>query len=159
MKYEDVANLCKYINGALYWKISPARNVFSGDRAGTLAKNGYVQIRVHGKIYKEHRLIYLLHHKILPKMLDHIDGKRSNNKIENLRIASYSENNLNRPVHKRSATGVKNVSFCCNSNKYKVGLAVNNKFKHIGYFNNIELAELVAIEARDKYHGAFACHK
>ena len=42
---------------------------------------------------------------------------------------------------------------------FKVGLAVNNKFKHIGYFNNIELAELVAIEARDKYHGAFACHK
>lgn len=43
--------------------------------------------------------------------------------------------------------------------KWNVTLAANNKSMYFGSFDDLELAELVAIEARDKYHGKFACHE
>jgi hypothetical protein len=37
-----------------------------------------------------------------------------------------------------------------------VSVSKNRKIRHFGYYNDLELAELVALEARDKLHGKFA---
>ena len=103
-----------------------------------------------------HRLIYLFHHGVLPKIIDHIDNDRTNNKIENLREATQQQNCLNRAAHKNNMSGCKNVHWDKSMKKWCVSMAVNRKRKTVGYFEDIEFAVLVAEEARLKFHGSFA---
>ena len=95
----------------------------------------------------------------LPKFIDHIDCNPSNNKIENLREATFSQNQHNTKKRITNTSGVKNVHWYKPLKKWMVYIMINKKRKHLGYFNNIELAELVAQEARNKYHGKYARHK
>ena len=85
--------------------------------------------------------------------IDHINGIASDNRIENLRLANNADNAKNRNPRKTN-TGVRNVSFV--NNKYRVAIQSNNDKIYCGAFDNLELAELVAMEARDKFHGKFA---
>lgn len=57
--------------------------------------DGYFVTNFNYSLIKAHRLIYFLYHKTLPRIVDHIDGDRANNKIENLRAVSNSQNNAN----------------------------------------------------------------
>jgi hypothetical protein len=94
----------------------------------------------------------------LPEFLDHIDGNTFNNCIENLRPATISQNNCNQVIRKDNTSGIKGVSWCKTWKKWKVRVQINRKRISFGYFKNLELAELVAIEARNKFHGNFAKH-
>jgi len=144
ISYEEAKTNFIEIDGQVYRKV------------GCPNSDGYVSIGYKNTYLTAHRIVFLLHHGYLPEVVDHIDGNPSNNKIENLRAANKSTNAMNRSARSDSKTGIKNVY------PYKKGWAVNiniNKVRtHIGYFKDIELAELVAIEARDKYHGKFARH-
>ena len=125
----------------------------------------YLRVFVDGKPRSLHRMIYLWHHGHLPKTLDHIDGNRANNKIENLREATQQQNCLNRKHHSNSKSPYKNVylqSPTKNSEwkrNWVVRITVDGKSKYIGSFKDLELADLVATEARDKFHGQFARHR
>jgi hypothetical protein len=116
----------------------------------------YARLVVDGKAYAMHRLVFLYCHGYLPKIIDHIDNDRTNNKIENLREVTQQQNCLNRITHKNNSSGMKNIHFDKGVKKWCVGLYVNKKRKIFGYFADLELAELVAIEARNKFHGSFA---
>ena len=67
---------------------------------------------------KAHRLIYLMHHGYLPKIVDHIDGNPKNNQIENLREALMIENVWNQKKRSTNTTGVKGISYSKKANKY-----------------------------------------
>lgn len=70
--------------------------------AGTLRKNGYIQIKVNGKFYYAHRIAWLLMFGAFPKYeIDHIDGDKSNNKRDNLRDVHHATNLSNR--HRKSS--------------------------------------------------------
>lgn len=116
----------------------------------------YIRMRVDGVVYTLHRLIFIYHHGYAPKIIDHINNDRSDNRIENLREATQQQNCLNRRVHTNNKSGIKNVYFDKGCKKWGVQITVDQKRKLIGYFEDIELAELVAIEARSKFHGTFA---
>lgn len=118
----------------------------------------YARVSVDGKAQALHRMIYLWHHGILPKTLDHIDGNRANNKIENLREATQQQNCLNRKHHTNSKSPYKNVYWSEAANKWAVMVSVNKQRTYLGVYEDIELADLVAMEARDKFHGQFARH-
>jgi hypothetical protein len=153
-----VKQLFEYCDGKLFWKEKIADKIKVGSEAGTNHAE-YAQIRIHGKAYKTHRLIFLYHHGYVPKILDHIDENKFNNRIENLRECSVAENMRNCKLNgKRASTGHKNVSFDKRCNIYYVRIVVNGKLKNMGTFKNLELADLVAHEARDKYYGRFANH-
>lgn len=98
--------LFQYKNGMLLWRSNSVRGkVKAGDRAGYVDTDGYRAVGISGVYYKEHRVIWRMHHprSLMPTILDHIDGDRSNNKIENLRVATASENMRNkRPNRKQS---------------------------------------------------------
>lgn len=116
----------------------------------------YARTVIDKKTYMIHRLVYLFYYGNMPKIIDHIDNDRSNNRIENLREATQQQNCLNRATHKNNAVGCKNVHWDKGVKKWRVGLSVNRKRKTIGYFSDLELAMLVAEEARIKFHGNFA---
>jgi hypothetical protein len=127
-------------------------------KAGYL-DNGYVRIEINNIQYRAHRLAWLYVYSEMPKsLIDHIDGNRSNNKISNLREATYQANSENYKTPKTNKSGVKNVSWYKGLNKWVVSINIKKTKKTIGYFEDLELAELVAVEARNKYRGEFANH-
>lgn len=153
---EYLHEIFDYKEGQLYWKIS-CGNVIEGKKAGSLNDNrGYHKVQINNKKYLLHRIIFQMFYGYMPKILDHIDSNPSNNRIENLREATHSQNCFNRskPIHNTS--GIKGVNWHNSTKKWEVRVMIFGKRLNFGRFNNLELAELVAIEARDKYHGKFA---
>lgn len=60
---------------------------------GSLDKDGYLIIKIKGKQYKAHRLVYAYFNGEFPKgEIDHINRCRTDNRIENLRVCSRQEN-------------------------------------------------------------------
>lgn len=153
-----VKSLFDYTDGFLIRKTNVA-NTKAGDVVGSkVAKDGYSRVCVNYKDYLTHRLIFLWHHGFIPKNIDHINLDRSDNRIENLREATNSQNTYNQARSNRNTSGCKNVSWCNTRNKWLVRIAYNNrKFKQ-WHVDDFELAELLAYEAREKYHGKFANH-
>ena len=144
--------------GIFTWKVNKSNRCKIGNVAGW-SNDGYVAIEINNKQYKAHRLAWLYVNGETPQnLIDHIDGNRSNNKISNLRESTYQTNSENYKTPKTNKSGVKNVSWYKNLNKWVVSISVKKIKKSIGYFDDIELAELVAIEARNKYRGEFANH-
>ena len=154
---EYLHELFEYKNGGLYRKVNKG-TAKMGDIAGCINSSGYLVTHINGKLYSNHRLIFLMFYGVLPKFIDHIDNNRSNNKIENLRKASFSQNQHNRKINKSSTSGVKGITWHKASQKWYVQLKINGKTKSFGLYDDLELAEFVAIEARNKYHGKFARH-
>ena len=145
--------------GIFTWAVNKAKRCKIGDVAGYTDNNGYIRIEINNKAYRAHRLAWLYTYGEMPKLhIDHINSSRSDNRVSNLREATYLENSQNYKTPKTNTSGVKNVSWYKQLNKWVVSLGVNGKKKTIGYFDDIEFAELVAIEARNKYHMEFANH-
>jgi len=159
--HEELKSLFIYgtSTGNFYRKTSPCNSVKIGDKAGTVKANGYTYIRFQGKQQAAHRLAWLFIYGRWPtKRLDHINGDKADNRMCNLRLVTQSENQLNRKLCSRSSTGIKGVSTHSASGKYQVTLSVDGVKRHFGLFGSIELAELVARGAREKYHGEYCNH-
>jgi len=157
---ELIAEYFEYRDGCLYWIKASHQNksYLVGTIAGSIHKTGYRHITWLGKIHKAHRLIFMLHHGYLPKEIDHINMDRADNRIENLRQVSRSENQCNRLTLKNNTSGYPGVSWHKKTQAWLVRIMKNGKSISLGYFKDLELAGLVAHEARDKFHGKFANH-
>jgi len=148
---ERLKELFEYRDGFLY-----AKSGFQPKFTPITNQHRYVRMRVDGKVYVLHRLIFLYHHGYLPKIIDHKNNDRADNKIENLREVTQSQNCLNRKTQRNNTSGAKNVRWDKKVNKWVVEISINRKRTFFGWHEDFELAELVALEARDKYHGAYA---
>ena len=148
----NLKELVDYVDGKLIAKTnSKCRK--AGDALSSLTDKGYLRSSVGGKSYRVHRLVFLYHHGYMPIQVDHIDGNRMNNRIENLREATSSQNNQNRKS--TSSSGVKGVVWHKQSKKWVASICVNRKSVHLGSFISIEEAALVANKARQSAHGEF----
>lgn len=127
-----------------------------GSIAGGFDAYGYIQIQFNGKLWKAHRLVWLWHGRTLPDQIDHIDGDKSNNRIENLRPASKSQNAMNskRPAHNTS--GVKGVSYSSQHQKWAARIQVNGVSKSLGLYESISDASEAYKTASNKMFGEFA---
>jgi len=123
------------------WKRSPANNIKAGATVGTIYKN-YLVVRFKGKSYPAHRLFWLLQTKTDPGdfLIDHIDGNKSNNAFSNLRLSTFSQNGMNRPATKVNKLGIKGVCWDAKARKYKSSIRVDGQARHIGYFDDLDLA-------------------
>ena len=68
----------------------------AGDRVGSINERGYIITKIKGERWRVHRLIYIYHYGEIVHQIDHINNDRTDNRIENLRDISQSENQLNR---------------------------------------------------------------
>lgn len=127
-----------------------------GDEAGHNIE-GYTYIGIDNKTYPAHRLAFLYVDGVYPLSdVDHKDMNRGNNKWDNLRISTRRLNMLNMKAHQDNPLGFKNVSYRKDTGKYSVRITINGKYKAIGCFDDLDLANLVADAAREKYHGEYA---
>ena len=155
---DKINEFLEYNDGRLYWIKLNSPIVKVGHAVGGLNSEGYRRFQFFGNTLLEHRVVFLMFNKYLPKTIDHIDGVRDNNKIQNLRECTINENCYNSKLNARNSSGVKGVYLHKASNKWMVRASVKGKRMYFGSYDDLELAELVAIEARNKYHGDFAKH-
>lgn len=145
--------------GVFTWLKKLSNNTKVMGVAGTIAQDGYVKIRINSQGYPAHRLAWFYFYGTFPQeQLDHINLNRSDNAIKNLRIASHSDNQRNKKISKSNKSGYKNVSWCARAKKWKVGLKVNGKSIHFGYFSDVNDANIAATNARNLMHGEFSNH-
>lgn len=149
-------NLFEYRDGNLYHKIS-----HSGVRAGQLAgshKSTYAVVKISNNQYKLHRVIFMMHHGYCAENIDHINGDKHDNRIENLRTATVAENRQNKALDVRNKSGIKGVFWHSKAQKWIAKIRLNGKSKHLGTFSDLSLAQEFMELAREMVHGKFANH-
>lgn len=153
MTYEIASKLWYYSNGELYWNISTAQQK-KGKIAGYKHEIGiYKQVKYKGKFYYCHRIIFLLHHKYLPKYIDHINRIKTDNRIENLRECTVAQNiaNNNGWLNKKLPKGVSR-----NGTGYIARIMQDGKQLRLGTYRTIEEAEQVYINKSKELHKEFS---
>lgn len=140
--------------GEFFWKINKGK-CKKGDKI-TTKRHGYICVGIDYKTYDIHRLAWIYEYGYNPKEIDHINNIKDDNRIANLRECTRIQNCQNRVDTKNKSSGIRNVHWHKLSGKWQVRIQHNKKRICIGLFDDLELAELVAIEARAKYHGDFA---
>lgn len=135
-----------YQDGHLIWQKPTSNRVKLGDRAGASDKAGYTHVRVYGKDYLLHRLIFLYHHGWLPRFVDHKDTNPANNRIENLRPLTHSENIANGRTT-TSGSGFRGVTRV--KNGYLAQVMKNYKNHHLGVYETPEKAHEAYLKARE----------
>ena len=144
--------------GIVRWKIGRA-NVKAGSIAGSLNKNGYVDMRYEGYRFYAHRLAILLTTGSWPSgkmVVDHINGDPSDNRISNLRVGSQADNCANSISVKRSATGHKGVYLHKPTGGYRVKIRRGMKDVHVGLYLDLKEAIAARANAEDLYFGEFS---
>lgn len=157
---ERVRELLSYCDdtGVFVWKKSPCYADKTGDVAGHVNKKGYIEIQIDGSRYNAHKLAWLYVYGVLPAEVDHANGIKSDNRIANLRVCTFNQNQHNKGLQKNNTSGVKGVNWEAQTGKWRAGLAVNKKHKTIGRFSSLDEAAAAIRAAREKYHGEFANH-
>lgn len=114
----------------------PGRGVqdrWAGKPAGHKSSRGYIGINLKGQAYWAHRLIWKMLKGYDPHELDHINGDKSDNRIENLRDVSRSENNRN--IRGRtSKSGCTGVFFSRTLGAWVAQIRINGRAKHLGAY-------------------------
>ena len=154
---EDFKEYFDYKNGELYWK-NCRYKAYNGKKAGHIHKTGYWRIKLNKENYQAHRIIFAMHHDFMPEFIDHIDGDTSNNKIENLREATRTQNFQNSKKTIRNKSGVKGVFWHKIKNRWIARVSVNGKEIHVGTFTDLDEATKAVKQFREKHHGEYARH-
>ena len=158
ISHDYVLSAFDYQDGNLIRKSGRVNEI--GQIAGCVHKGtGYIHVKIKAKAHKAHRLVFLYHHGYLPDFVDHIDGDKTNNKIENLRAATKEENCRNQKIRSTNKSGYKGVKWVEHCKKWQVEVCKNYKQLRFGMYEDLELAGLVAIEATELIHGRFSAYK
>ena len=150
--------LFEYKDGDLYWKKVPSNNYrLNQMKVGYAStKSKYLQVSIHKKKYYVHRIVFMFHHGFMPEALDHIDGNKKNNAIENLRQATLSQNQYNKKIARHNTSGIKGVYWHKRSEKWMARCTINKKCFYIGSYKNLNEAKVAVINFRKTHHGEFA---
>jgi hypothetical protein len=156
---ERVRQLFNYdpLTGVFTWRNNAGRwgKIPAGTVAGSANGDGYLYVRVDGYSVQLALLAWLYVHGEWPDLIvDHRNTTKTDNRIENLRLADYGQSNRNRGVHKSNACGLKGVS-----KRGKVWRSVvyfNNETYQLGYFGSKEEAHAAYLEKARELHGEFA---
>jgi hypothetical protein len=150
--------------GEFRWKEPGTNRVKVGTIAGHVGVEGYRRITIargggKQKRVMAHRIAWLIVHGEWPvAFVDHIDGNKTNNRIDNLRLATRSQNRMNTPIRADNTTGHKGVFISKNPNrakKYVAQIAVDGKQRTIGYFLTLDEAVAARTAAVAVLHGKF----
>jgi len=159
---------CLGNDGLLIWKIRPISH-FKDDRsqmlqnaqfAGRVAGSGkpYLRSKIANNSFLNHRIIFFMSHGFIPQEIDHIDGNKANNRLDNLREATRSQNMHNKSMPRNNTSGIKGVHFHKYTKKWTAACKINNKFHHLGLFESVDEAAQAVIKFREDALGNFANH-
>ncbi len=130
--------------GVFTWKKTQSNRAIVGARAGNINSKGYVEIKLNGKTYKAHRLAWCYVYGEDPgnMEIDHVDRKKDNNAIGNLRLASRKQNNENIGIPVNNTSGVRGVSYHPKERRWTAYIYHNKKRVHLGSFKDVSAAAI-----------------
>jgi hypothetical protein len=130
---------------------------YPGKTAGVLSGYGYQIISIDNCRYLAHRLAFLHAHGRWPAdEIDHINSYRTDNRLENLREASRSENQRNSKRHADNVSGKKGVCWHKSVRKWRANIFSDGIHRHLGYFTTPEAAHAAYCAAAREQYGDFA---
>lgn len=146
--------------GKLFWKKRPRKHFVSEtghkiwnkrwpgmEAFAHITKYGHCRGRVDGHAFLAHRVIWkIITGKEPPDVVDHRDRNGQNNRWQNLREATTSQNCINgsrRGVH-------------CQKGRWRARITVDGKRVHIGYFGSEREAARARQTENKTVHGEFA---
>jgi hypothetical protein len=146
--------------GDLHYSVQSGKRGTLGKAAGWVNRSGKTvrrKVRVDGTDYMAHRVIWLIVTGEWPEYeIDHIDGDGLNNRWENFRAATASENLRNRGPQINNTTGYKGTCFDKKRGKFVAGIKIHGVRKNLGSFDTVEEAYAAYCEAAAPMHGTFA---
>lgn len=127
------------------------RTRFAGQKAGKLRPDGYISVRITvdgvTTCFLAHRIAWFVAHGRWPEgQIDHVNGVRTDNRIENLRDVSPLENRRNMRCYARSQTGVAGVTWSAHAKRWMARINTDGRQKNLGYFLRFE----DAVTARER---------
>ncbi|AGQ28771.1 endonuclease [Serratia liquefaciens ATCC 27592] len=153
-----------YKDGRLFWKKRIPDSYgfnkrYAGKEAGGIDDDGYWKIKIYGKWYRRHRIVWAMHFGDAGSMqIDHVNGIRSDDRICNLRTATAQQNAFNRKRQINNKSGCKGVFWVEAKKKWTGLVLVFRKPYSAGYFDSIHEAITASERLREKLHGEFCNH-
>lgn len=139
-------------DGTLVRRVRRGARGALGQTVGYLNNTGYLSVRIQERHYKIHRLVWLWHHGRWPKMIDHINRVKTDNRIENLREAqNNSESAQNRGVFRNNKCGYTGV-FQTRAGRYRAHIYCQRRRYHLGTFATALDAAQAYWEAKRRLH-------
>jgi hypothetical protein len=146
--------------GLFTWKTRPVEHFncqgdcnswnarFAGKKAGKLRNDNYIRIKINNADYFAHRIAWLIVKGKWPDhQIDHADGIRNNNKIDNLSDVPNLVNGRNRKLHRKNKTGHSGIYFRKDKNVWEVKISNNN----LGTFKDLDEAVKIRKAAEIEY--------
>ena len=149
---EELRDLLEYTeDGNLWWNYTgTGRNIDLP--AGTINRvTGYRAIKVKGTLYRAHRLVYYWHTGEWPDVIDHINGDKLDNRIENLRAVSHLANlhGARKPT-KRSDDGLPGTCYSKRLGRWIAQITVRGKLRYLGCYKTTEAAHEAYLAAKEQ---------
>lgn len=150
--FDHAKELIRYCpeTGAMTWKVDRKGRAKKGSACGTRHPDGYISIRLKGKVWLAHRLAWLLQTGRLPTGdIDHINGIPYDNRWKNLRECSRAENQQSCATRK-SKTGITGVYQ--SGKKFRAVITHQKTIYPLGSFSTAEQAKQAYLEAKSRLH-------
>jgi hypothetical protein len=163
---DNVRRLFEYRpeSGELVWRERPEEDFsslhrsriwnvrYAGKVAGYLTALGYREASVFGRYYKVHRIVWLyVNGEWPPSFIDHINHDRSDNRIENLRVASKAENGRNQTLRSSNTSGFMGVGWHKSSGKWRARIFANGRDTSLGTYHSFDEAKAARLAAMELY--------
>ena len=148
MNIEELKEYFKYDKetGKLFWNKRPSNRVLLGQEVGNHNHQGYKVCRFKGKTIRVHRIVWALNKEEIPSnFIDHINGVKDDNRMENLRLVSNAQNLQNMKKAKGCTYHKKNK-------KWMAQISVNKEHKYLGSFATEQEAHIAYLKAKQELH-------
>ncbi len=169
-----VKSLFRYKDGKLFWQERPRKHFptymswktwngrFSGKEAG--GPHYYPErdairwtIKIDKQGIRRHAIVWAIHNGYWAKEIDHKNRDPSDDRIENLRECTNSQNNANQRRRSDNKSGFKGAYWCNRGKRWCAMISFNGKNKYLGGFDTPEEAHLAYVKAARELFGEFAC--
>ena len=142
----ELSDLFYYEEGKLFSKVNRGK-IKAGQEVGNIGSHGYLRCMVYGKYWLIHRIIYTLLLDEIPDglQIDHINGDRLDNRVENLRAVTAQENMFNQ-------TKAKGFHWNMTIEKFQAKIRKNGKTIHLGFYDTPQEARAAYLRAKEDLH-------